>query len=547
MSGPLVVQSDRTVLLDVSHPDAEACRRELATFAELLSSPEHVHTFRIGELGVWNARAAGHDGAELTAVLERWSTTPVPRPVIDWIEDQAERFGAVELVDDPRHGLVLRTTSGDLLDELCAIDELADLLGPRVDEVTVAADRTVRGPLKQRLVAVGWPADDRSSPVEGAPIQVSLRPELELRDYQRAAVEGWLPSGSGVVVLPCGAGKTVVAIAALAELGKRTLILTTGTLAVEQWRRELLRFTTLSEDDIGEYSGRSKRVAPVTLATYQVLATRRSGSFVHLPVLRDEAWGLVVYDEVHLLPAGVVRMTADVATHRRLGLTATLVREDGREGDVFSLIGPKRFDSPWRDLELQGWIAPATCTEVRVPLTEGERRAHATASTSERLAIAAGAAGKVDVVRSLVARHAGEQILVIGTYVEPLRALAEELGAPLASGETSTGERQRLIDELRDGSRELLVVSRIGSTSVDLPEASVLIQVSGTFGSRQEEAQRLGRILRPKSTGRTASFYALVARDTVEQEHAPRRQRFLTEQGYAYGLVDAAEVTGPAG
>lgn len=543
MSGPLVVRSDRTALLDVSHPDAEPCRRELAVFAELVSSPEHVHTFRIGELGVWNARAAGHDGAALAAVLERWSSTPVPRPVLDWIEDHAARFGAVELVDDPRHGLVLRAATGELLDELSGRAEVAELLGPRLDKRTAAADRSTRGPLKQRLVAAGWPADDRSAPVDGEPIAVAARPELELRGYQRAALDSWSPSGSGVVVLPCGAGKTVVAIAALVELGRRTLILATGTLAVEQWRRELRRFTTLTDDDIGEYSGRTKRLAPVTLATYQVLANRRSGAFTHLPVLRDEAWGLVVYDEVHLLPAGVVRMTADVAAHRRLGLTATLVREDGREGDVFSLIGPKRFDTPWRDLELQGWIAPAACTEVRVPLDDTERRAYATAAPNDRLVIAAGAVGKHDVVRRLVARHAGEQILVIGTYLAPLRALADQLGAPLVSGDTSAPERQRLIDELRTGQRDLLVVSRVGSTSIDLPEASVLIQVSGTFGSRQEEAQRLGRILRPKATGRGATFYALVAQDTVEQEHAPRRQRFLTEQGYAYGLVDAAEVT----
>ncbi|MEO1065320.1 MAG: DNA repair helicase XPB [Actinomycetota bacterium] len=542
VSGPLVVQSDRTLLLDVGHPDADECRRELAVFAELESSPEHVHTYRVGDLGIWNARAAGHEGPEMVEVLERWSRFPVPHPVITSVLDTAARFGVVQLVDDPRHGLVLRSDDEAVLAELLAEPSVAELLGPRVDGATVVAPAERRGALKQALMAAGWPPEDRAALDDGAPIDVAASPSLELRDYQRAAVDGWAPSGSGVVVLPCGAGKTIVAIAAMVELGRRTLILTTGNVAVEQWRRELRRFTDLGDDDIGEYSGRDKRLAPVTIATYQIMATRRSGRFLHLPVVRDHDWGLIVYDEVHLLPAGVVRMTADLQSRRRLGLTATLVREDGREADVFSLIGPKRFDAPWRDLELQGWIAPATCTEVRVPLTEDQRATYAAAASDRRPLAAAAAAGKVDVVRRLVADHAGEQLLVIGTYVASLVALAEQLGAPVLTGDTPTAERQRRLDELRSGELEVLVVSSVGNTSLDLPEVSVLVQVSGTFGSRQEEAQRLGRILRPKREGRTASFYSLVARDTVEQDHAPRRQRFLTEQGYEYRIVDAADV-----
>ena len=541
MSGPLLVQSDRTLLLDIAHPDADACRRELAVFAELESSPEHVHTYRIGDLGIWNARAAGHDGAEMVTVLERWSRFPVAHAVVTWVLDTAARFGVVELLDDERHGLVLRSIERDVLDSVVADPGVAALLGPRVDAAfVVPAER--RGALKQALMAAGWPAEDRAALVEGAEIDVAAAPDLELRDYQRAAVDGWSPSGSGVIVLPCGAGKTVVAIAAMVELGRQTLILTTGNVAVEQWRRELLRFTSLDEDDIGEYSGRTKRLAPVTIATYQIMATRRNGRFLHLPVLQEHDWGLIVYDEVHLLPAGVVRMTADLQGRRRLGLTATLVREDGREADVFTLIGPKRFDAPWRDLELQGWIAPASCTEVRVPLRDDEPAAYAAASSDRRPQLAAAAAGKVAVVRDLLERHAGEQVLVIGTYLEPLVRLAEELGVPVLTGSSSTAERQERLDALRAGERDVLVVSSVGNTSLDLPEVSVLIQVSGTFGSRQEEAQRLGRILRPKQAGTTASFWSRVARDTVEQDHAPRRQRFLTEQVYEYRILDAADL-----
>jgi DNA excision repair protein ERCC-3 len=545
VNGPLVVQPDRTLLLDVGHPDADACRQELAVFAELESSPEHVHTYRIGDLGVWNARAAGHDGQEMVEVLERWSRFPVPHPVVASILETAARFGVVQLVDDPRHGLVLRCDEPSVLAEVVSERSVTELIGPAVDPTTVVAPTDRRGALKQALVAIGWPAEDRAALIEGAPIDIAASDDLQLRDYQRAAVDGWAPSGSGVVVLPCGAGKTVVAIAAMVELGRRTLILTTGNVAVEQWRRELLRFTSLGEDDIGEYSGRTKRLAGVTIATYQIMATRRGGRLLHLPVVQDHDWGLVVYDEVHLLPAGVVRMTADLQGRRRLGLTATLVREDGREADVFTLIGPKRFDAPWRDLELQGWIASASCTEVRVPLSDDERAAYAAAPFDRRPLVAAAAEGKADLVRQLLADHAGEQILVIGTYLEPLVALAAELEAPVLTGSTSTAERQEHLDALRSGQLDVLVVSSVGNTSLDLPEVSVLVQLSGTFGSRQEEAQRLGRILRPKQEGRSASFYSLVARDTVEQDHAPRRQRFLTEQGYEYRIVDAAALLNP--
>ncbi|MEL7157701.1 MAG: DEAD/DEAH box helicase, partial [Actinomycetota bacterium] len=366
--------------------------------------------------------------------------------------------------------------------------------------------------------------------------------ELALRPYQQQAVDSWLPAGNGVIVLPCGAGKTVTAIAAAIAVGARTLVLVTSDASMRQWQRELARFTDLDEADIGRYAARTKQIRPVTLATYHVLSSRRNGEFRHLGLIEQGDWGLVIYDEVHLLPSAVFQMTAAIQGRRRLGLTATLVREDGREGDVFTLVGPKRYDVPWRDLELQGWLAPAVCTEVRVVPTDAERLAHATATGQDKAKVAASVAGKAPVVEQLLARHPGETALVIGTYVDGLTELGRQLGAPVVTGATSNEERARLFDELRRGERSVLVVSKVANFSLDLPEVSVAIQVSGTFGSRQEEAQRLGRIVRPKADGRQAHFYTIVARDTVEQEYAQRRQRFLAEQGYAYEILDAVEL-----
>jgi DNA excision repair protein ERCC-3 len=407
----------------------------------------------------------------------------------------------------------------------------------------VAVHPSERGHLKQVLLKLGWPAEDLAGYVDGEAHAIELAEDgWSMRPYQSEAVEGFWHGGSGVVVLPCGAGKTIVGAAAMARAGATTLILVTNTVAARQWRHELLRRTSLTEEEIGEYSGARKEVRPVTIATYQVMTTRRKGVYTHLELLDARDWGLIVYDEVHLLPAPIFRMTADLQARRRLGLTATLVREDGREGDVFSLIGPKRFDAPWKDIESQGYIAPADCVEVRVTLSDSERLAYATAEPEERYRFASTTATKTMVVERLVERHRGDQTLVIGQYIDQLDELAERLDAPVIKGETTVRERERLFDAFRAGEVSLLVVSKVANFSIDLPEAAVAIQVSGTFGSRQEEAQRLGRVLRPKSDGRAARFYAVTARDTVDQEFAAHRQRFLAEQGYAYRIVDADDL-----
>ncbi len=541
--GPLIVQSDRTLLLQTDHPAAEACRTEIAAFAELERSPEHVHTYRVTPLGLWNARAAGHVAEQVTGALLRWSRYPVPQALLADVAEVMGRYGRLVLETDPVHGLVMRASDRAVLEEVLRAKSVAPLLGPRIDPDTVSVFRGERGRVKQALVKLGWPAEDRAGYVDGTahPIALVEGEGFDLRSYQRQAVDAFAAAGSGVVVLPCGAGKTLVGMAAMARAGARTLVLVTNMVAARQWRAELLARTTLTAGEIGEYSGEHKDVCPVTIATYQVLVTRRRGLYPHLELLSAEDWGLIVYDEVHLLPAPVFRMAADIQSRRRLGLTATLVREDGREGDVFSLIGPKRYDAPWRDIEAQGWIAPANCTEVRVTLTDEERMSYALAEPEERYRVGATARSKLAVVDAICdeAVRRGEPTLVIGQYLDQIGALAERLGAPLVTGKTVTRERERLFASFRSGEIGVLVVSKVANFSIDLPEASVAVQVSGTFGSRQEEAQRLGRILRPKHDGRQAHFFTVVARDTNDQEFASRRQRFLAEQGYAYQIVDA--------
>ena len=546
--GPLIVQSDKTLLLEVDHPDALACRMAIAPFAELERSPEHVHTYRLTPLGLWNARAAGHDAESVVDALLRFSRYPVPHALLVDVAETMDRYGRLQLANDPAHGLVLRATDRAVLIEVAKSKKLAGMLGAKIDEDAVAVHPSERGRLKQALLKLGWPAEDLAGYVDGEAHAIALREDgWTLRSYQREAVEHFWAGGSGVVVLPCGAGKTLVGAAAMAQASATTLILVTNTVAGRQWKRELIARTSLTDEEIGEYSGERKEIRPVTIATYQVLTTRRGGTFPHLDVFGARDWGLVVYDEVHLLPAPIFRFTADLQARRRLGLTATLVREDGREGDVFSLIGPKRYDAPWKDIESQGWIAPATCTEVRVTLTDAERMAYATAEPEERYRMAATARTKLPVVRALVEKHrspasGADQVLVIGGYIDQLHALAEFLDAPVVQGATSNKERERLFDAFRAGEIGTLVISRVGNFSIDLPEAAVAIQVSGTFGSRQEEAQRLGRVLRPKADGRQAHFYTVVSRDTIDTEYAAHRQRFLAEQGYAYTIVDADDV-----
>ncbi len=539
----LIVQSDKTLLLEVDHELAGECRRAVAPFAELERAPEHVHTYRITPLALWNARAAGHDAEQVVDVLLRFSKFPVPHSLLVDIAETMDRYGRLRLEGDPAHGLVLRSSDRAVLEEVVRSKRLRGMLGERLGGDSVAVHPSERGNLKQALLKIGWPAEDVAGYVDGEAHRIDLVQDgWELRDYQRAAAEGFHAGGSGVVVLPCGAGKTVVGAAAMAMTGATTLILVTNTVSVHQWKTELLRRTTLTEEEIGEYSGTRKEIRPVTIATYQVMAAKRKGVYTHLELFDARDWGLVVYDEVHLLPAPIFRMTADLQARRRLGLTATLVREDGREGDVFSLIGPKRYDAPWKDMENQGWIAPADCVEVRVDLSESERLAYATSEPEDRYRFCASSEAKTAVVRELVERHSEGQVLVIGSYIDQLDELGEALGAPVIKGETRTKERERLFDAFREGELRVLVVSKVANFSIDLPEAGVAIQVSGSFGSRQEEAQRLGRVLRPKADGRSARFYAVIARDTLDQDYAAHRQRFLAEQGYAYRIADAADV-----
>ena len=541
--GPLIVQSDKTLLLEVDHPDADACRRAIAPFAELERAPEHVHTYRLTPLGLWNARAAGHDAEQVVDQLLHFSRYPVPHALLVDVAETMARYGRLQLHLSPTHGLVLSSTDRAVLEEVLRAKKVAPLVGARIDAATVAVHPSERGAIKQALLKLGWPAEDFAGYVDGEAHHIALVEHgWSLRPYQREAVENFWHGGSGVVVLPCGAGKTIVGAAAMAAAGATTLILVTNTVSARQWRHELLKRTTLTEEEIGEYSGAKKEIRPVTIATYQVMTTRRKGVYSHLEVFDERDWGLILYDEVHLLPAPIFRFTADIQSRRRLGLTATLVREDGREGDVFSLIGPKRYDAPWKDIEAQGYIAPADCVEVRVTLTDRERMLYATAEPDERYRIGSTTETKSQVVERLVAQHAGQPTLVIGQYLDQLDDLGERLDVPVIKGETTVKERERLFQAFRVGEVPCLVVSKVANFSIDLPEAAVAIQVSGSFGSRQEEAQRLGRILRPKADGGSARFYAVVARDTLDQDYAAHRQRFLAEQGYAYRIIDADDV-----
>ncbi|MDH2413474.1 DNA repair helicase XPB [Nocardioides sp. CER19] len=541
--GPLIVQSDKTLLLEVDHPRAGDARKAIAPFAELERSPEHIHTYRLTPLGLWNARAAGHDAEQVVDALLEYSRYAVPHALLVDIAETMARYGRLRLEKHPTHGLVLASTDRPVLEEVLRAKKIAGMLGARIDDDTVAVHPSERGNLKQALLKLGWPAEDYAGYVDGEAHAIDLdETDWELRAYQREAAESFWHGGSGVVVLPCGAGKTLVGAAAMAHARATTLILVTNTVSARQWKDELVRRTSLTEDEIGEYSGSTKEVRPVTIATYQVLTTKRKGVYPHLELLDARDWGLIVYDEVHLLPAPIFRMTANLQARRRIGLTATLVREDGREGDVFSLIGPKRYDAPWKDIESQGWIAPADCVEVRVTLPSADRLAYATADPEERYRLAACAREKVGVVRSLLTKHAGQPTLVIGQYLDQLHELADALDAPVISGETPVRERQRLYDAFRSGEVGLLVVSKVANFSIDLPSAEIAIQVSGSFGSRQEEAQRLGRLLRPGAPGKVAHFYTIVSRDTVDADFAANRQRFLAEQGYAYRIVDAEDV-----
>ena len=541
--GPLIVQSDKTLLLEIDHVLADECRKAIAPFAELERSPEHIHTYRLTNLGLWNARAAGHDAEAVIDILLRYSRYSVPHALLVDIAETMDRYGRLRLEAHPVHGLILTSTDAAVLEEVLRAKKIAPMFGPRIDPETVVVFASERGRLKQSLLRLGWPAEDMAGYVDGEAHPISLvEKNWKLRTYQKMAAEGFWHGGSGVIVLPCGAGKTMVGAAAMALAKATTLILVTNTVAARQWRNELLLKTSLTEDEIGEYSGTKKEIKPVTIATYQVLTTKKGGVYAHLDLFDSHDWGLIIYDEVHLLPAPVFRFTADIQSRRRLGLTATLVREDGMEGEVFSLIGPKRYDVPWKEIEAQGYIAPAECIEVRVNLTDAERLLYATSEPEHRYRTCATTLTKTNVAKFIAEKHQGEQVLVIGQYLDQLAILGETLGVPVITGDTPIKERESLFQLFRDGEVKTLVVSKVANFSIDLPEATIAIQVSGAFGSRQEEAQRLGRILRPKSDGRGARFYTLVARDTIDQDFAQNRQRFLTEQGYAYQIIDADDI-----
>ncbi len=567
---PLVVQSDKTILLEVENDAYEDARDALARFAELDKSPEHIHTYRLTSLSLWNAAAAGLTAAKILDDLTRLSKYPLPDNVRVDIAEAISRYGRVRLVRE-QDRLLLVSEDEPLMVELVRHKLVAPLLAGRMSATRYAIEPGNRGRIKQVLLQIGFPVQDLAGYVDGARLALTLRDVGEithapfgLRDYQSEAAAvfhagGGAAGGSGVIVLPCGAGKTIVGLAAMATLQTATLILATNTVAARQWKTELLDKTTLTADQIGEYSGQRKEIRPVTIATYQVLTyhpRKRAAQDTRAPNgvhdLRDEFpnfalfdqqdWGLIIYDEVHLLPAPVFRITAEIQARRRLGMTATLVREDGHEGDVFSLVGPKKYDVPWKELEKQGWIATAECHEIRVPLPDELRMEYALAPDADKYRLAAENPAKLGLVRELLHKHADDTVLVIGAYLSQLHRLAEMLAAPLITGETPIREREKLFDQLRRGELKLLVVSKVANFSIDLPDANVAIQVSGTFGSRQEEAQRLGRILRPKASGLLAHFYTLVSHDTIDQDYAGHRQMFLTEQGYRYDILYAEEV-----
>ena len=549
----LVVQSDCSVLLDLHSSRAQEAREAIAPFAELVKSPEHVHTYRLTPLSIWNARAAGLAAHEMVAALREHARYPVPENVEQTVLDLAGRFGRVVIAGGDG---TLRCSCGDeaLAERLGRDRRVGEYLADRIDETSFRVSPEHRGLLKQALVCAGYPAEDLAGYERGEALSLSLRNRTAsgdpfcVRDYQRQAAESFYAAGSarggsGVIVLPCGAGKTIVGLAAMEMVGQTALVLTTSLTSVKQWRREICDKTDLAPDEIAQYTGEQKSTGPVTLTTYQILTWRsnRGSEFPHLELFRARPWGLIIYDEVHLLPAPVFRATAELQARRRLGLTATLVREDNREGDVFALIGPKRFDVPWRDLERRNWVARASCVEERIPMSGDRRMEYALAEKRARFRIAAENPAKMARLRRLLREHEGGRVLVIGEFIKQVEAIAEDIGAPLITGKTPQAERERIFESFRRGELRRIVLSKVGNFAIDLPDADVLIQVSGMFGSRQEEAQRLGRILRPKSDGRIAHFFTLVSRDTREEEFAHNRKLFLAEQGYSYKIVVRGE------
>lgn len=549
-SNPVIVQSDRSILLETDNPNFEAARDALASFAELIKSPEHYHTYRITPLSLWNAASAGLTAEQIINALQTYSKYEVPENIIHDIKEYVGRYGLLKLSKDDSGRLVLWIADEFITKEILHHKHLQEMIEDAIDSHHLIVKPNMRGRIKQQLIKIGYPVEDLAGYVEGEPFEMSLRTRtrsgkrFRLRPYQQDAVEvyyagGTEKGGSGVLVLPCGAGKTIIGLAIMTKFQQHTLILCTNITALRQWRDEILDKTTVSEEDIGEYSGEVKSIRPITVTTYQILTYRKNKNepFHHLELFNMRNWGLIIYDEVHLLPAPVFRAVADIQGKRRLGLTATLVREDGKEDDVFSLIGPKKYDVPWKQLEQQGWIAKAVCTEIRIPLPEEKRLEYAVADVKSKFRIASENPLKIEVIKKLIEKHKDDNILIIGQYLDQLHIIADVVKAPIITGKTPNKEREKYYAEFKSGRLKRLIVSKVANFAIDLPDANVAIQVSGTFGSRQEEAQRLGRVLRPKSEGNSAYFYSLVSKNTKDQEFASNRQLFLTEQGYRYRII----------
>ncbi|MGE5542489.1 MAG: DNA repair helicase XPB [Bacillota bacterium] len=552
---PIIVQSDMTILVEVASPSYEIARDMLLRFADLEKSPEHVHTYRITPISLWNAAASGASAPEILNTLDSLSRYPVPQNVRREIEEYVSRYGRLKLLS-AGDGLHLVSRDETVIAHALHHPSIKPFISGPVDRHTILVRPDCRGRVKQALTRMGYPVEDLAGYVAGEPLDISLRPEcgsggvFRLRRYQEAAIDRFYADGSenggnGVIVLPCGAGKTIVGMGVMSRLREQTLILSTNVVAVRQWIDELLDKSTLGENDVGEYTGERKEIRPVTVSTYQVLthSKNKGQEYPHFSLFSQRNWGLIIYDEVHLLPAPVFRITAELQARRRLGLTATLVREDGREHEVFSLIGPKRFDVPWKDLERDGWIATASCYEIRIEMDPHRRLEYAVAEEKNKSRVASENPRKLGIVMDLLKAHQGDQVLVIGQYLDQLHEIARLTGAPLITGQVPNAQRRRLYEDFKSGKIRLLVVSKVANFAIDLPDASVAIQVSGTFGSRQEEAQRLGRILRPKKNGAKARLYSLVTRDTKDQEFAQNRQLFLTEQGYQYTILNESELS----
>jgi DNA excision repair protein ERCC-3 len=550
MSKPVIIQSDNTLLLEVDNADFENARDSIAQFSELIKSPEHIHTYKISPLSLWNAAAAGLTYTNIMNLLKQYSRYEIPEIVITTIKEQMRRYGLLKLVpqDDD---IILVSNDAILLNEICNTKKIQQFIDTRIDDNQVKIRRNYRGHIKQALIKIGFPVEDLAGYEDGDPCPISMKEisskgyTFKIRDYQQSSVNsfyrgGGPEGGSGIVVLPCGAGKTIVGIAIMSLLQTETLILVTNTIALRQWKEELLDKTHLEADQIGEFSGEKKEIRPITIATYNILTYRKdkNGPFLHFELFNSKNWGLIIYDEVHLLPAPVFRMTSEIQSKRRLGLTATLIREDGMEADVFSLIGPKKFDMPWKTLEKSNWIAKALCTEIRIDLPDNLRMKYSLAKDREKFRIASENHEKIRIVKSIIDHHQSSNILIIGQYISQLKEIADQFKYPMITGSTSIAEREELYHKFKEEIIKILVVSKVANFSIDLPDANVAIQISGTFGSRQEEAQRLGRILRPKKGENKAYFYTIITSNSVEEKFAHNRQLFLTEQGYTYIILN---------